>query len=96
MTGGGTIDQLKIWWDLVIFYGPYIGYTAKPSKSWLIVKQEHLEYAKQVFAGSGLQFTVDGQRHLGAVVGSLEFKNEYVAVFILEQIFCLLVQLSSL
>ena len=78
LTGAGTIDELKKWWDMVIKYGPFIGYYAKPSKSWLIVKPAHLEYAAQVFAGSGLQITVEGKRHLGAVVGSEEFKTEYV------------------
>ena len=78
LTGAGTIDELKRWWDMVIRYGPYIGYYAKPSKSWLIVKQAHLEYATRIFAGSGLQITTEGKRHLGAVVGSEQFKAEYV------------------
>ena len=55
-----------------------IGYYAKPSKSWLIVKLEYLEDAKEVFKGTGIQITTEGQRHLGAVVGSEHFKLEYV------------------
>ena len=55
LTGSGTIDGLKIWWDMVIEWGPFIGYYAKPSKSWLIVKPDYLEYAREVFSGSGLQ-----------------------------------------
>ena len=78
LAGGGTIDQLKLWWDLIVAVGSMIGYTAKPSKSWLIVKLEHREYAEQVFAGTGIQITSDGQRHLGAVVGSAHFRDEYV------------------
>ena len=78
LTGSGTIDGLKTWWDMVIEWGPFIGYYAKPSKSWLIVKPEHLVYAREVFTGSGLQITTQGQRHLGAVVGSEQFKIEYV------------------
>ena len=78
LTGSGTIDALKVWWDLVVYYGPFIGYYAKPSKSWLIVKPEHKEYAEQVFAGTGLQITTQGQRHLGAVIGSEEYKDDYV------------------
>ena len=42
LTGSGKIDELKVWWDKVINLGPYIGYYTKPSKSWLIVKLEHL------------------------------------------------------
>ena len=26
LTGSGTLQELKIWWDLVVEYGPYIGY----------------------------------------------------------------------
>ena len=49
LTGSGTIRELKVWWDLVVKYGPFIGYYAKPTKSWLIVKEEHLEDAKKTF-----------------------------------------------
>ena len=79
LAGCGTIDQLKRWWDIVVQFGPYLGYHAKPSKSWLIVKAEHKAYAENVFAGTGLQITTDGKRHLGAVVGTESFKNEYVS-----------------
>ena len=67
-----------MWWDLVVHYGPFLGYYAKPEKSWLIVKPEHLKLAEEVFEGSGLQITTQGQRHLGAVIGSEEYKDEYV------------------
>ncbi len=76
LTGSGTIDELRIWWDLVV---EYIGYNAKPSKSWLIVKEEYFEYAKSVFAGSGLQITTEGKRHLGAVIGTESYRDEYVS-----------------
>ena len=59
-------------------WGPFIGYYAKPEKSWLIVKQEHYEHAKEVFSRSGLKITVEGRRHLGAAVGSEQFKVDYV------------------
>ena len=62
----------------VLQYDPFIGYYAKPAKSWLIVKHEHFEYAEKVFAKSVLQITTQGQRHLGAVLGSEEYKQEYV------------------
>ena len=78
LTGSGTLHELKRWWDLVVQYGPFIGYYAKPSKSWLIVKAEYRGEAERIFAGTGLQITTEGQRHLGAVVGSSKFKDEYV------------------
>ena len=50
----------------------------QPSKSWLIVKEQYSQYAAEVFAGTGIQITTEGQRHLGAVIGSPTFKDKYV------------------
>ena len=78
LAGAGTIEQLKRWWDIIVEYGRFLGYYVKPEKSWLIVKQQYLELAETTFQHSGLKITVEGKRHLGAVVGSTEFKIEYV------------------
>ena len=37
-----------------------------------------LERATEIFAGSQIKLTTAGQRHLGAVIGSAGFKEEYV------------------
>ena len=58
--------------------GPKYGYYPKPSKSHLIVKEEHLDKVKFIFKGSEVKITKRGQRHLGAVIGSKEFKREYI------------------
>ena len=79
LAGCGTIDQLKVWWKLIIEFGPFIGYYAKPTKSWLIVKPEHVEYAMDIFEGTDIRITTDGKRHLGAVIGTEIFKDEYVS-----------------
>ena len=78
-TGGGTILQLKKMWDNVIEMGPKYGYFPKASKTILIVKRlEDLPKAKAVFKDTGVQVTVNGDRHLGAVLGSDDFKQEFV------------------
>ena len=78
-TGGGAILQLKKMWDNVIETGPKYGYFPKASKSILIVKgMENLPKAKSVFKDSGIQITTEGDRHLGAVLGSEKFKHEFV------------------
>ena len=47
------------------------------SKSWLIVKSKALaDEAKRVF-GDEVNITTEGQRHLGAVIKSQEFKDQY-------------------
>ena len=78
-TGGGTILQLKKMWDNVSQMGPKYGYFPKASKSILIVKGlENLPKAKSVFKDTGVMVKIDGDRHLGAVLGSESFKQEFV------------------
>ncbi len=78
-TGGGKILQLKKMWDNVMEVGPKFGYFPNASKTVLIVKGiENLAKAKSVFKDTEIHVTVEGDRHLGAVLGSEAFKQEYV------------------
>ncbi|KAG0714514.1 hypothetical protein GWK47_013998 [Chionoecetes opilio] len=77
LTGAGKISELKRW-DLVKKNGPTIGYTPNATKPILIVKPEHYENGVRFFRDSGVTVTKDGQRHLGAVIGTEEFKAKYV------------------
>ena len=76
LTGIGTIDQLKEWWDLIIEHGPYRGYYVNVDKSWLICKQQHFEHAEQIFADSPIGITIEGRKHLRTVIGSVEYKKK--------------------
>lgn len=58
--------------------GPEIGYFHNAAKSVLIVKSEHYDHASEIFKDSGVIVTKEGQRHLGAVIGTEEFKEKYV------------------
>ena len=78
LAGVGKLESLKQWWLNLMDYGPKVGYYPEPSKSWLIVKHEHLNDAKKIFEGTGLNLTVEGRKHLGAAVGATNFKEEYV------------------
>ena len=78
VTGAGNLDALKVWWDAIIHYGPFLGYYVNPSKSWLIIKPEIVEEAEKIFADTDIKITSEGRKHLGAVIGSLNFKNEYI------------------
>ena len=42
------------------------------------MKQEHFSLANEIFANLGVQITVDGRRHLGAVLGTNSFAETYV------------------
>ena len=65
------------WWDNLIELGPKFGYNPQSSKSWLIVKDAKIEEAKEQFRGTKLQITATCKRHLGAVIGSEEFRTDY-------------------
>ena len=49
------------------------------TKTVLIVNPEKLSYAIQMFGNSGVTITCEGKRHLGAVVGTTEYKEKYVS-----------------
>lgn len=78
LTGVGKATDLKQWWDLVQTYGPQIGYFPNAAKSVLIVKPEHYEQANSEFRSSGVKVTKAGERHLGAAIGTKEFRDAYV------------------
>ena len=79
-TGAGKLDKLKLWWDEVIEEGTKLGYYVNESKSWLILKNpDDLETAQTVFENSSIKITTAGKRHLGAALGSQDFKKEYIS-----------------
>ena len=78
-TGAGSLSNLKKWWKLVEEEGKKYGYVVKPSKSWLILKHpESLQAAETLFADTSIQITTEGKRHLGAAIGTTEFKDSYI------------------
>ena len=66
------------WWDVLNDAGPNLGYLPNAKKCWLITKTEKEENAKEIFAGTAVNISSQGQRHLGAVLGSREYLEEYV------------------
>ena len=76
----GKLAAIKIWWDTLCKHGPGFGYHPKPAKTILILKDETLmPKALEIFGDTGIKITCDGDRHLGAVIGSETFKDEYVS-----------------
>ena len=69
--------QLYNWYKHLSKEGQKFGYFVNGSKSWLIVKSGELaKEAKRVF-GEEVNITTEGQRHLGAVIASQEYKDQY-------------------
>ena len=77
-TAGIKLPKLKQWWERIKEEGPKYGYFPKPSKCYLILKNEDiLEVAKEMF--SDVKITCDGHRHIGAALGSEAFEKEHVS-----------------
>ena len=79
--GGGKLVDIKAWWDHLNRTGPSYGYFPKPSKTHLILKNpDMLERAREIFGDeeNGVKITLEGKRHLGAAIGSTDFKEKYV------------------
>jgi len=76
---GAKLRALRQWWDLLVQVGPSFGYHPNASKTWLVVKPDHLQEARVVFDGSGVQITAEGRPYLGAPIGSDAFCNQFIA-----------------
>ena len=78
-TSAGSCLNLKKWWDRLTSIGPKYGYFPKSSKCLLVVKPGFEESAKSIFEGTNIHITTGGTRHLGAAIGSKEYREDYVA-----------------
>ena len=77
-TGAGALTDIRKWWDELLVAGPALGYYPNAKKCWLVVKSEKLKEANDVFAGTGINITTEGRKHLGAVLGQRSYLEEYV------------------
>ena len=77
--GAGTCDDLRMFWNSVQIHCTGYGYHPNGAKTHLVVKAEHVEKARELFAGTGINVTTEGKRHLGAAIGSRSYTVEYVA-----------------
>ena len=53
-TGAGTCDDLRTFWNSVQIHGTGYGYHPNGAKTHLVVKAEHVEKARELFAGTGV------------------------------------------
>ena len=75
----GKIESLLEWYNKIETLGPHFGYFVNPSKCVLIVKPHLLDTARDLFGDTGVQVTAEGARHLGATIGSVNFKRSFVS-----------------
>ena len=75
---GGSLKQLRTWWDNLICEGDKFEYFVNQKKSWLILKDpKNIQIAKDLF-NSSINVTTGGKRHLGASLGTDEFTTQYM------------------
>ena len=65
----GKIHQIREWWNKLMDCGLAFGYFPNPSKTWLVIKPEHLGEASRVFADTGVSITLEGRPYLGGAIG---------------------------
>ena len=64
---GGKLEQIKKWWIELQSKGPGYGYLPRADKTWLVVKEEYFEKAKEMFPH--INVTTNGHKYLGSFIG---------------------------
>ena len=78
-SAAGRVETLRDWWNALVTHGPKFGYHVNPSKTHLVVKDNHCSTATSVFGDTQVQITREGKPHLGAALGtSPSFTKLYV------------------
>lgn len=77
-SAGGTVNDIRSWWERLVEYGPQYGYFPKASKSAVIVKKDFELNACEVFSGTDLSITTEGSSHLGIPLGTPEYRNNCI------------------
>ena len=77
-TVGGSLPHIRGWWERLQEIGPMYGYYPNASKSWLLVKEQHLHKATDIFHGTDVSITSEGRSVLGSPVGTCAFVDKFV------------------
>ena len=72
------MDQVKFVETAFKNLNPYL----KPSKSYLIVKEQHLENAVETFKGKEVKITKGVKRHVQAVTGNEAYKKSFTRLLV--------------
>ena len=78
IAGAGKLEELKKFWEAIEKHGPPLGYHPNATKSCLIVKENIKQRAETLFSDTELNITTEGEKYLGAVIGSAEFRKCYI------------------
>ena len=79
LPGKRTKSVTLHWWNTLNTLDLLFGYHPEPTKCWLIAKSRMKDIGLNRFENAGINITEDGKRHWGAVIGSIEYRENYVA-----------------
>ena len=65
------------WCTKLAAEGPQFGYNVNPPKTWLVVRDEHLQAAHDLFGLAGINITTEGRPVLGAPCGEEEYCRSF-------------------
>ena len=77
--GAGKLSCLRAWWDKINELGPAFGYFPNATKSHILVKEDLLHEARDIFEGTNLQIITNGMGYLGGSIGSEQFAKDFIA-----------------
>ena len=60
-------------WDLLVEIGPQYGYFQNGSKMHALAKLRHAEAAMEIFEGTGIDISTEGERYLDGAIGTSSF-----------------------
>ena len=70
--------SLHTWIRVVVEIGPQDGYFPNGSKTHVQAKLHHAEAAKEIFEGTGIVISTEGEHYLGGAIGTSSFIRQYV------------------
>ena len=75
---GSNLEGLRRWWDILKEIGPLYGYYPNGSKTHVLVKSQHSEAANEIFEGTGISISTEGECYLGGAMGTASFLRQHV------------------
>ena len=73
------LHDLRFLWEQLSQFEPLFGYYPNAKKTWLVVKPQYLELARQIFDGINVNITAEGRPYLRAAVGTTSYIADYVS-----------------
>ena len=74
----GTVKDLKYWWETLCKLSPKFAYCSEANETWLNVKNNFYDIANTTFKSTKTNVTSNGKKHLGVVISSKSYKEDYM------------------